>query len=682
LTASFFTVAAMLSACAGAPQKAAATVESGPPNVLLITVDTLRADALGAYGTAKKTPWIDRLAAAGIRFDAAHAQNVVTLPSHANILSGIYPTDHGVRDNSGFRFPATVPTLATVLRDRGFATAAFVSAFPLASRFGLARGFDVYDDSFVDAAPRTPLLEQERTGPETVALARRWLDAHAGGPWFVWVHLFEPHAPYAQGEYSNDVAAADAALEPLLSPLLSSANARTMIVFTSDHGEALGDHGEATHGVFTYEATLRVPLIVVAPGVPGGRVVTTPVQHVDIAPTILQAAGAPLDPRLRGRSLLLPSPGAQPPTTYFEALSPAFNRGWAPLRGVMRGTLKYIDLPAAELYDVAADPREGRNLVNDRADDVRALRTALADFTIGSSASRVAENAETAGRLRSLGYASGSSPLRAKYTDADDPKRLMGLDARLQETVRLYTSGQRTEALTVAQSIVAERPDMRVGWMTLAQIQRDNRDLDGAIASMRRAHALAPDDPQTTALLGAYLTERGRPADAIALLSPAAASADADLQILVTLGLAQAQAGRGDAAIATIERARAVDPSNTRLLIELGTVQLVANRRDEARRTFELAVARNPRLARAHSSLAAIHVEDGRYAEALAAWREATTLDPGEYGRIFLLGLALARANKIGPARTCLAFFADNAPAASYPREIAAARSWLAGQGR
>lgn len=682
LTVAALTLCAVVSACGGGSAPAV-PAPAAAPNVLLITIDTLRADALGAYGNARaSTPWMDRLAAAGARFDAAHAHNVVTLPSHANILSGVYPIDHGVRDNAGFRFPPDRPTLATILKARGYATGAFVSAFPLASRFGLARGFDVYEDSFVDAVPRTALLEQERAGRETVALARRWLDGHTGQPTFAWVHLFEPHAPYE--DYGRDVAAADAALEPLLAPLLSSGGANTVIVLTSDHGESLGEHGEATHGVFAYEATLRVPLIVAAPSIRGGRSVTSPARHVDIVPTILEAIGAPPEPTLRGRSLLAAANGrdADAPVSYFESLSPAFNRGWAPLRGVMRGTLKYVDLPIPELYDVAADPAEQRNLIPTRDADTADLRRALAEFPIAASPARATESADASARLRSLGYASGSNALGARYGEADDPKRLMALDARLQEAVRLQTSGQTTQALDAARAIVTERPGMRVGWMTLAQIQRDSRDVDGAIASMRKAHALGPDDAQTTSLLGAYLTERGRADEAIALLTTAAASPAADPQILVTLGLAQARAGRGDAAVATIERARDADPSNSRLLVELGTVQLVANRRDAARRSFELAVTRNSGLARAHSSLAAIHAEDGRAAEAEAAWRNATRLDPGEYGRIFLLGVSLARAGKPAPARICLTFFAEHASADRYPRELAAARGWLAGQVR
>ena len=226
-------------------------------SVLLITVDTLRADAVGAYGNRNAlTPWMDRLAARGVLFEDAHAHNVVTLPSHANMLSGRYPLEHGVRDNAGFRFPQGTETLATLLAARGYRTGAFVSAFPLAARFGLGRGFEVYEDAFVGAGPRPAFVEQERTGPETVALARRWVEAQQGQPFFCWVHVFEPHYPYAPPEpfasrfrgdpYHGEVAAADAALAPLLEPLLAAGErGRTLVVLTADHGESLGEHGEA-----------------------------------------------------------------------------------------------------------------------------------------------------------------------------------------------------------------------------------------------------------------------------------------------------------------------------------------------------------------------------------------------------------------------------------------------------
>ena len=257
-------------------------------DVLLITIDTLRADALGGYGNTKvETPWIDRLAAQGVRFEQAHAQSVVTLPSHANILSGLYPLDHGIRDNAGFRFPAGKDTLATPLKARGYRTGAFVSAFPLDSRFGLDRGFDVYDDRFTNVDTHTAFVIEERRGSETVSVARQWIAAQGEGPFFCWVHLYDPHFPYdppqpfdsrfAGDLYHGEVSAADAALGPLPEPLLRDGRTgHTLVVLTSDHGESLGEHGERTHGIFVYEATLHVPLILFAPRLFGPRVVPEP----------------------------------------------------------------------------------------------------------------------------------------------------------------------------------------------------------------------------------------------------------------------------------------------------------------------------------------------------------------------------------------------------------------------
>ncbi len=247
-----------------------------------------------------------------------------------------------------------------------------MSAFPLASRFGLDRGFEVYEDDFVGARARPAFFEQERPGPETVALARRWLDAQGDRPSFCWVHVFEPHFPYEPPEpfasrfrgrpYHGEVAAADAALAPLLEPVLAAGDkGRTLVVLTADHGESLGEHGEATHGIFAYEATLRVPLILYQPRLFGPRHVSEPARHVDILPTILDALSLPVPEGLPGRSLLDLATGASAgaTTSYFEALSGPLNRGWAPLHGVIRARSKYVDLPIPELYDLGKRPARG-----------------------------------------------------------------------------------------------------------------------------------------------------------------------------------------------------------------------------------------------------------------------------------------------------------------------------------
>jgi arylsulfatase A-like enzyme len=285
-------------------------------SVVLVSIDTLRADAVGAYGRpGAGTPWIDRLAHGGVRFATARAQNVMTLPSHATILSGLLPLAHGIRDNSGFRFPKDLATLATVLKARGYRTGAFVSSFILDSRFGLDRGFDVYDDRVGGGSGRGGFVIPERPGPETVAAAVRWLDRGAGTPSLLFVHLYGPHSPYEPPEpfasrfpgepYRGEVSAADAALAPLLGPLLDGSRRRTtLVVLLSDPGEGLGEHGEDSHGVFGYEATLRVPFLLYAPGTLSPRVVKDPVRLVDVMPTVLDLLGIAPPGGLDGRSLL------------------------------------------------------------------------------------------------------------------------------------------------------------------------------------------------------------------------------------------------------------------------------------------------------------------------------------------------------------------------------------------
>jgi arylsulfatase A-like enzyme/Flp pilus assembly protein TadD len=665
-----------------------------PTHVLLITVDTLRADAIGAYGDkGGATPHLDRLAAAGVRFDRAHAHNVVTLPSHANILSGRYPIDHGVRDNAGFRFPASLDTAATILKSRGYRTGAFISAFPLDSRFGLARGFDVYDDGFVDATPRPAFLEQERKGSETVGRAVKWRQAQGSEPTFSWVHVYEPHFPYRPPEpfaarfrsdpYEGEVAAVDAELAPLIDPILDAGpDARTLVIVTADHGESLGEHGEATHGIFAYEATLRAPLIVYAPQLLGPRVVSSLARHVDVLPTILDAVGVDIPTDLRGQSLL-PVARGEPDKievdSYFEALSASLNRGWAPLTGIMRGTLKYIDLPVPELYDEAADPGDTHNVIDARTDQRDALRAALMQFQRRTAAS-VEETADTRERLRSLGYASGGATPRASFTAADDPKNLISLDTHLQNIVGKYMNGDVAGALTDARSFARAHPRMPLAFMELGHLERESGNMDAAIGAMRRALRLRPGSADTAALLGAYLTQANKAQDAVAVLQPFAAQSDPELEVLVALAIAQARTGQPDAALETLSRAREQAPNNAMVLVDVGTVNMMAGRRDAARRAFEEAVAQQPDTARAYSSLAALDAEAGRTDAALAGWRRAVALDPAEYGPLFATGVSLARAGRAADARAYLDLFTSSAPADRYGPQIAQARAWLSRQ--
>jgi arylsulfatase A-like enzyme/Tfp pilus assembly protein PilF len=661
-------------------------------DVLLITIDTLRADALGAYGNATaQTPWMDRLAAGGVRFARAHAHNVVTLPSHANILSGQYPLGHGVRDNNGFRFPAGTPTLAALLKARGYRTAAFVSAFPLDSRFGLDQGFDVYDDRLGGAETTTAFVMPERSGTDTVALARRWLDQPHEGPAFAFVHLYEPHFPYVPPEplaarfgpnpYLGEVAAADAALEPLLRPLLEGATPRTLVVLTSDHGEGLGEHDELTHGVFAYESTLHVPLLLFAPRILKPGVVAEPVRHVDVMPTILDALGLEPPAGLPGRSLLPLANGgaASPGNTYFEALSSSLNQGWAPLRGVVASDLKYVDLPLPELYDLAADPRESRNLAASRPQDLDRMRSLLARARDGERGiERVAEDAATLERLRALGYAAGGGDAaKERYTEADDPKRLIEVDRRAREVVRLYMAGDVEGALVQVKENIRQRPQMPQAWLHLAYLERKRGDLTAAVAAARKAFELRPMDAENVSLYAVYLTESGRAREAVAVLEPYMSRVEPDLDLLTAYGMGLTAVGRGQDALAAFERARRLDPSNPMVLVNIGTVFLMAGDRGRARQAFEGALDIDTRVARAQNSLGVIAAQEGRLDEAIERWKRAVALDPRDYQTLFNLGSVLRNQGREAEARPYLESYLASAPRALEARDIARVRAWL-----
>jgi arylsulfatase A-like enzyme/Tfp pilus assembly protein PilF len=666
-------------------------------SVLLITIDTLRADALGCYGRkGAETPWIDRLAEGGVRFEEAHAHNVVTLPSHANLLSGRYPLEHGVRDNTGFRFPATQPTLATLLKAGGWPTGAFVSAFPMDSRFGLDRGFDVYDDRLGGTETTTAFLVPERKGTKTVAAARGWLEKVRGQRFFAFVHLYEPHFPYVPPEpfasrfrsepYQGEVAAADAALEPLLEPILAAGPAaRTLVVLTSDHGESLGEHGEDTHGVFAYEATLHVPLIVYGPGLFSHRVVSTPVRHVDVVPTVLDALGLAIPEDLPGRSLLPLINGrrAAPDDSYMEALSGSLNRGWAPLHGVVdRDLMKYVDLPIPELYDLRRDPSEQHNLAGSRPADLDRLRALLGrmradDVGVGA---RVREEQATLERLRALGYVGGAEAVqKERYTVDDDPKRLIEIDSRIRDVVTRYRAGDYDGALAICAENIRRRPTMLLSYLQLAYLQRMRGRLDLAIQAAKEAVDLQPLDSEAISLYGTYLTEAGRSREAVAFLEPYVKNTEADIDVLTALGMAQAGLGRRDEALATFARARELDPSNAMVLVNAGTVYLMAGDPVRARQAFEAALDIDQEVARAHNSLGVIAAEEGHLDEAVARWKRAVALDPQDYQTLFNLGITLRKLHREAEARPYLEAYLKAAPVALEGRDIVRVRSWLGG---
>ena len=574
--------------------------EPSPPpamaqSVLLITIDTLRADAVGAYGGVNPTPALDGLARDGVRVDRAWTTAPITLSAHASMLTGLYPPAHGARHN-GIAAASTVPTLAEGLKAAGFATAAFVSAFPLDRRFGLARGFDVYDDELPRDRSGRPL--NERDGADTVTRATAWLAAHRQGRFFLWVHLFEPPAPYgnpgapgtARERYGRDVGVADREAGRLIAALQDAA-ASTLVIAPADHGEAFGEHGEIGHSVFIYDTTLRIPLLLRGPGVPAGVTVNGDASLVDLPPTIAALTGtAPL--RADGVSLTTAfgaTPIASRPV-YAESFAPLYDFGWAGLRAVRNGAWKYISAPKRELYDTSADPHEQSNRAD--ADPARAsdgerqvtgwspAEPAQSDAAQSGSSTA---SPEVAARLRSLGYASGGSGRVKAGAARPDPKDRIAIASQMAQV----TSGEVTgdEMVRTLQSILRADPQnpqaqLRLGYAEIDRGRCDRAephlrfalqarvpsadaglglagclvrrgDRDGAAAALSDARRAEPGNPVVAANVGLLAMQNGNLAIAITELR-AALQADPFL-LEARFALARAMAGSGDRAGALLE---------------------------------------------------------------------------------------------------------------------------------
>ena len=564
-----------------------------------------------------------------------------------------------------------------------------MSAFPLDARWGLGRGFDVYDDRYPKGIDSGSFRLPERRGTDTVGAALDWWRKQPPGKRFLWVHVFEPHAPYqppppfdaeyADAPYLGEVAAADAALAPLLDEILAAREPRVIAFLTGDHGESLGEHGEATHGLFAYDATLRIPLVAVGPGLPAGRD-PRPAGHVDIVPTVLEALGLPADPKLPGRSLLSPEDRAADAgrVHYFEALSASLNRGWAPLVGVVRGDLKYVDLPIRELYDLPPDPGESRNLASARDEEVRSLARAVPPAA-REPVRRRAPTSEEAAKLRSLGYVTGSASTRRAYTADDDPKRLLVIDQAIHGIIDLYQRGKRGEAMAAGERLVRERPHLSIAVEHLAFLYQQADRLKDAERVLKAYFASLQDPgdaPESLRVrLGLVLAERGKAKEAARLLAPLGTSTDPDS--LNALGIALADEGEYGRSREVFSRSLAEDPGNPSTLEALGIVDLRDRKWDAARDGFRKALAINPALPTSLAGLATAETELGNLPAAIEAWQAAVRVDPGNLGALFGLGTTAARAGRSDVAAAALDAYLVRASPERYPRERAEAAAVL-----
>ncbi len=696
------------------PAAAPAIARTADQNVLLVTIDTLRADAPSFAGGRAATPNLDRLASLGTRYPFAHAHAVVTLPSHASILTGRYPFEHGVHDNAGFKLAAAFPTLAAMLRGKGYATGAFVGSFAVDSRFGLNAGFEVYDEKYGKSDMSSGFRMAERRADAVVAPATAWIGQQKGR-WFAWVHVFDPHGPYEppppfdsqyrDAPYHGEVAFTDAALGPLLDAARDPSGRPTLVVVTADHGEALGEHGESTHGLFAYEPTLKVPLLLaqvtrdtpafsagaLASAPPGparaatplprgeqaGAVSDIPARHVDIVPTVLDALTLPRLETLPGLTLLGADAAKASRPSYFESLTTMLNRGWAPLTGVLADGRKYIELPLPELYELPSDPGEQTNLVERDRDRARSLESRLKAFGAGAPGARQAETAEARARLQALGYVSGSAAPKARYTEDDDPKRLVGLDQLMHRGVELYERKRPREAVEVYRKVIAARPGMEVAYTQLGMLQWELGEPAAAIATLKEAMRQGGASVGLQATLGTYLAETGQVDEAIPLLEQATARADADVDALNALGIALGRAGRAADAARVFERLLEQNPSNTMALENLGALAAAGGRLADARKYFGRALEQDPSSPQAHNGLGVVEMRDGNRARAIEHWRQAVAGDPANFDALYNLAIELVNDGRAAEARPFLERFVRTAPPAFYAADIARVRRLL-----
>jgi arylsulfatase A-like enzyme/tetratricopeptide (TPR) repeat protein len=542
--------------------------------IVLISIDTLRADRLPAYGYgATKTPHIDRLIQDGVLFERAYSHAPQTLPSHTSLFSGQLPFEHGVRDNIGFTVKPGQRLLQHALKERGYVTGGFVSAYVLRLQTGFGQGFDRYDDELPPASPTLPLGQVQRPGPDTVAAAIRWIDGRDSGKFFLFVHIYEPHRPYAPpapfntgNAYDGEVDYSDTIIGRLLEHLRDRGlyDSATIALF-SDHGEGLGDHGEDEHGIFLYRETIQVPLVVKLPRSGGkARHVSTPVQLIDLYPTILDVVGdAP--PGLRGRSLipLLENSGGIAETgIYSESLTPRYHFGWSELYSLTDERYRLIRAPKDELFDVSQDPGERSSIAADRAQVRDAMRRALdrmiADVPIASPSAVSEEDRRKLAALGYVGTQTGASP-RGTGSDLPDPKDKIGVLKQYKRATDLAGARKFDEAATVMRELLRKEPHMTDVWVQLGGIYERTGRIADAVVAYKEGIRSSPQNAASLTGAAAGLLQLGRldEARAHAELAVGVAPAGAhELLARIAVERGDGEAARGEAALA-----RQADPT-------------------------------------------------------------------------------------------------------------------------
>jgi arylsulfatase A-like enzyme/Flp pilus assembly protein TadD len=644
--------------------------EKAKYNILLITIDTLRADRLSCYGSQNpKTPNIDHVAERGVRFSRAFANTSTTLPSHANILSGTTPNYHGVHENLNFIVSKELLTLAEFLKNNGYATGAFVGAYPLDSRFGLSQGFDVYDDLY-SRIHSVNLASLERNAESVIGSALTWLKGRRS-PWFLWIHCWDPHIPYEPPEpfkaqykehpYDGEVAYVDSALGKLFDHMEENKlYESTLIIFTGDHGESLGQHSEKTHGYFAYNSSIWIPLIIVLPEAAPGHV-DHYVSHIDIFPTVCDALGIEKPTFLQGTSLLPALKGKKLPEKpiFFESLYPHYSRGWAPLKGFILKKTKFIDSPIPELYDLDRDFDEFDNQVEEK--NVTKLRSQLQTIIDDLTPSEKVDAAQTVDRktrerLASLGYVSSVRVLQKKdYGIQDDIKVLLPYINRTDDAWDLYKNGKPDAAIKLLTEILKERKDIDMAYKKLAAIYQETGNTEEALSILEQGVNALPTSHELVIEYMKGLIATDQYDKVISTFEKMSLrEAEYDPEIWNNLGTAYANKGRYEEAIKAFEMGLSLDDKHPELYNNLANAcysyglqskdSLLFSRCLEY---YKKAIELDPGYSVPYYGLGHAYRQQGNLGGAIYCWERALEADPDFRRARFDLAMAyLSSGNK------------------------------------
>lgn len=648
--------------------KSPLTGKSAGRNVLFISYDTTRVDRFGCYGNKDGlTPATDALAKKGVVFDNAFSQAPLTLVSHASMMTGLFPKEHGIHDNGSAPLADTHPTLAALFKTKGYSTGAFIASYVLDKRFGLARGFDVYDDDMGKVDLGAQLGERQRPGNIVTDRALAWLETHKAGPFFCWVHYYDPHGPYEPPEpyakkfsnaYDAEVAFMDSQTKRLVDWLESKKlTDNTTIVVIADHGESLGEHGEKGHALFIYNVSMHVPMIVVDPSAKSGHRVDTFVEVADIFPTLIDMVGIPRIETLTSRCLSPLLAGASMPDQecYSESHCLYNSHNYAEQRGLTTRQWKYISSTKPELYDMQTDRGELKNLIAEKPDVAKEMKLRLLErydsWTAGQTRS-TAPSEETRKALESLGYVSGGGRTSTEFlTDGlPDPKDMLPVISQLQEANMRIHANRHEDALPLLEDAVRKSPKSFMIHYTLGSAYLHLHRLEEAVESLERGLKLESKYPPLFVSMGDAKMEGNLPQEALKHYVASLASDDANPLVYLKIGQCHKKLNQIEKAVEALKKAVALRSDYAEALYELGYIMAEAGKPDEAVKFYRDAVAAAPTEAPSRYNLALALIRTGKLADAERELREAVKLKD-DYGDAWVnLGICLGMQNRFKDA--------------------------------